>query len=105
MSARIDSMSPTREPPLHSQHPIVPRWVGVVFPLVILAAIGFAVAYGVNTVFLPITVTLTAAAGIGIVAGFTVRWTLGQRAFAMQALATLAAVVVGLLVLGLATRG
>src|SRR5262245_33155905 len=105
MTARIDSMSSTREPSLHSQRPIVPRWVGVVFPLVILSAIGFAVTFAVNTIFLPITVTLTAAAGLGLVAGFTVRWTLGQRAFAMRALAALAALVVGLLVLGLATRG
>lgn len=105
MITRIDSMSSTREPPLSPQRPIVPRWVGVVFPLVILAAIGFAVAYAVNKVFLPVAVTLTAAAGIGLVAGFTVRWTLSQRTFLVRAVAALAALVVGLLVLGLVTRG
>lgn len=98
-------MAPTRDSPPRPQPPAVPRWVGVVFPMVILAAIGFAVAHSVNRVFLPIAVTLAAALGIGLVAGFTVRWTLAQRGPFVRAIAALAALVVGLLVLGLVTRG
>jgi hypothetical protein len=85
--------------------PYLPYWVGVVFPVVIVAAIGFAYIFVINTTFQPVAVTLAATAGMGMVAGFTVRKALPRRAWIVKGAITLAALMVGLLMLGLITSG
>jgi hypothetical protein len=66
---------------------------------------GFAIVHGVNRTVFPIALSLAATAGLGLLSGFVVRWTLPSRASLRRMLASLAALTVGLLTLGLMTRG
>lgn len=102
MTTQANPMSATNEPP---PQPRLPYWLGIIFPLVISASICFAVTYVLNRLILPIVVTLAATAGIGLIAGFAVRQTLRNRARIIQGATALAALIIGLLMLGLMTNG
>src|SRR3990172_6426786 len=104
MITRVDAMA-TVEPPLRPRRPILPRWLGVVFPVVILPAMGFAVPHPVTRMILPSALALATSAGIGMIAGFAARRALRKRASLVRGVATLAALIVGLLLLGLMTDG
>ncbi len=102
MTTQANPMSATNEPP---SRPRLPYWLGIIFPLVISASICFAVTFVLNRLILPIVVTLAATAGIGLIAGFAVRQTLRNRARLIQGATALAALIIGLLMLGLMTNG
>jgi hypothetical protein len=92
-------------PPPSPRRPILPRWVGLLFPVVLLAAVGAWLAYSVNQTILPFVLALAFSAGLGLLSGFSARWILRGRPFLVRAPAALAAVTVGLLLLGLLTNG
>ena len=83
----------------------LPRWPGVVFPAVMVAALAFAVVYLANRSILPPALAYAIAAGLGLVSGFAARWTLRHRASLVRGLAAVAALTIGLLLLGLITQG
>ena len=105
MTARATAMPTTRETPRPPHRAILPRWPGVVFAIVILAAIGFAIAHRVNRMILPAALMLATTAGLGLISGFAVRRALRHRARLLQTLASFVALSVGLLTLGLITQG
>jgi len=96
---------PNVAPPPRPNRPIVPRWIGVMFPSVILAAIVFGIAYVVNITIVPFVLALAVSAGLGFLSGFTARWALRHRHVVVRILAALAGLTIGLLLLGLMTLG
>ncbi len=107
MVARAGTMSTTPPPPASSpsRRPVLPRWVGAVFPIILLAAVGFWQAYVINRTIVPFALALAVSAGLGALAGFTARWALRGRNFVVRILTAWAALTVGLLLLGLLTAG
>jgi hypothetical protein len=83
----------------------VPRWVGVVFPVVVGAGVIFAGVYAADRSSLPLAVALAATSGLGLASGLVVRWSMPDRPGLMRWLVALAASLVGLLTLGLLTGG
>jgi hypothetical protein len=96
---------PAAASPPRSPHPVVPRWIGVVFPATIASAIVFGIAYVVNVTFVPFVVALTASAGLGLTSGFATRWSLKHRHLLVRLSAAIIGLTVGLLLLGLITLG
>lgn len=105
MTVPVDIMPTTHIPTLQARRVILPRWLGIVFPVVIVAAMGFAGVHRLNRVILPLALSLATTTGLGLVAGFIVRWTMRERPGVMRGLTSLAALTVGLLTLGLITQG
>lgn len=102
---RVEAMPATPTTPTRARRARLPRWLGVVFPVVILAALGFAFVQATNRTIVPLALSLALTTGLGLASGFVTRWTLRNQGGWVRASASLAAVVVGLLMLGLATRG
>lgn len=105
MSAHANAMPTVSNSSLRPHRPLLPRWLGVVFPIVILASIGFAVAYVMNRTLVPFVVALATAVGLGLISGFTARLALRNRDDVVRGLVALAALAVGLLMLGMMTLG
>ena len=105
MAARMDRIPTTPPRPRQTHRPILPRWVGALFPIVLLAAVGAWIAYSVNRTIVPFALALAASAGLGLLAGFSARWALRHRPALVRTLAAMAAVTVGLHLLGLMTTG
>ncbi len=84
---------------------VLPRWIGVVFPFVFIAASSFAAAHMINHTIQSWALSLGTTAGTGLVSGFAARWSLPRRADFRRLLAALVALTVGLLLLGLLTLG
>jgi len=84
---------------------LIPRWVGVVFPVAFLGAAGILVLHDVNRVWLPITLTIGAAAGLGLLAGFAARWAVPNRSTTVRWLVALGGLTVGLLAASLFSYG
>ena len=83
----------------------LPRWVGVVFPVVLLGGAGILLLQGANRVWLPVTVTIGAAAALGLAAGFAVRWSVHIRSDFVRWTIALGSLTVGLLTAGLFSQG
>jgi len=88
-----------------SRKRILPRWVGVVFPVALLGAAGILVLQVNNRVWLPITVTMGAAAGLGLLVGFAARWALPNRSTTVRWLVALGGLTIGLLTASLFSYG
>ncbi len=84
---------------------LLPRWVGVVFPVVVGVGVIFAGVYAADRSSLPLAVALAATSGLGLAAGLVVRWSMPDRPSALRALVALAASLIGLLTVGLLTGG
>jgi len=99
-------MTDTRGPPSTTeQKRIAPRWVGVVFPIALLGAAAILALQAANRVWLPITVTVGAAAGLGLVAGFSARWSVRSRSHVIQWSVAMGGLTVGLLAASLFSNG
>lgn len=83
----------------------MPRWLGDIFPFVLMVGWAFAEVQRVNRTILPDALALAAAAGLGLTSGLASRWSLRGRAVLLAVLVMLASQVVGLLLLGLLTDG
>lgn len=77
----------------------------IVLPSVILTAIGFTIALRFNQMLQPVAITAAAAAAIGVVAGFTTRWSLQNRSGLLRHITAWSMTVSGLIVLGLISQG
>ncbi len=84
---------------------LLPRWVGVVFPVALLGAAGILVLQVNNRVWLPITVTIGAAAGLGLLVGFAARWAVPNRSRTVRWLVAMGGLTVGLLTASLFSYG
>ncbi len=104
---RVDGMTTTNPstgtPPGRKR--LLPRWVGVVFPVALLGAEGIIALHVVNRVWLPVTLTIGGAAGLGLLAGFTARWAVPNRSRTTRWLVALGGLTVGLLAASLFSYG
>jgi hypothetical protein len=99
-------MTDTNEVEIRSpSKPRLPRWVGVVFPLALVGGVAIIALQGANRVWLPITVTIGAAAALGLAAGFAVRWSVHGRSDFVRWTIALGSLTVGLLTAGLFSQG
>jgi len=83
----------------------IPRWVGVVFPVVGFGAVGVAYMATVNRSWLPWVAALGGAAALGLLAGFAARWSLRSRSSLARGAVAVGAAIVGLLIASLASGG
>jgi hypothetical protein len=83
----------------------LPRWVGVVFPIVVGVGVIFAGVYAADRSSLPLAVALAATAGVGLASGAAVRWAMPDRLTLLRGLVAVGASLVGLLTVGLFTSG
>lgn len=105
MSAQAMAMPTPSDTLLSSHKARLPRWPIVLFPIVMAAATGFFMVHTMNHTILPFALRLATTAGLGLIAGFASRRTLRDRRGIIRWLVALAALAVGLLLLGLLTRG
>jgi hypothetical protein len=73
--------------------------------IAILAAVSFAVVYLVNRTIVPAVLSVAAVIGVGLISGFAARWMLRPHTGLLRITTALATLVIGLLLLGLMTRG
>jgi Prokaryotic RING finger family 1 len=99
----VPESRPEMRPP--NRQGFLPRWVGVVFPVVVGAGVIFAGVYAADRSTLPLAVALAATSGVGLAAGLVVRWSMPDRPGALRWLVALAASLIGLLTVGLLTNG
>lgn len=109
MAAWVDVMEPgTESPILPLGRRTVFQALKFIMPMVILAAAALALMHRVNQVnqtMHPIVLTFATAASMGVVSGISTRWALRQRAWLARVVVAIAAVVIGLEILGLLTFG
>ena len=98
-SSQPADLSPRR------RSPRLPRWLGVVFPLAVLTALGMAYTAAVNRTLHPTAVQAGGATAIGLAAGALTRRSASGRSLILQWWIALAAATVGLLLAGLITGG
>ncbi len=102
-------MTPPREAgaPAHRRSPSsrLPRWAGVVFPAGVAASIAFVLVDRVNQTLVPSVVQAASVAGLGVILGFTTRWSARGRSATVQWWIAMGAITVGLLVAGMASGG
>src|SRR3990172_51613 len=104
MAARMSAMTSPTDPRPRS-HSNLPQRVGLVFTIAILAAVSFAVVYLVNRTIVPAVLSVAAVIGVGLISGFAARWMLRPHTGLLRITTALATLVIGLLLLGLMTRG
>jgi hypothetical protein len=80
---------------------LVPRWVGVMFPLAILGGVGLVVLQAVNRTWLPFVVVLAGSAGLGLLMGLIGRRSLRHRPRLVRWAVAVGGLTVGLLVAGI----
>ena len=103
LAMTVPESRPEMRPP--SRQGFLPRWVGVVFPVVVGAGVVFAGVYAADRSSLPLAVALAATSGVGLAAGLVVRWSMPDRPGAFRWLVAVAASLIGLLTVGLLTNG
>jgi ribosomal protein L37AE/L43A len=79
--------------------------LGLVFLSTLVVAASFALIYKVNATILPLALTVTSAAGLGLASGFAARWILRSHTGLLRGLVALTALIFGLSLLGLITLG
>ncbi len=104
MAARAHAMTSPTDPRPRSHGNLLQR-VGLAFMIAILAAVSFAVVYLVNRTIVPGVLSVVAVIGVGLVSGFAARWMLRPHTALLRMTTALATLVIGLLLLGLMTRG
>jgi Prokaryotic RING finger family 1 len=103
LAMTVPDPRPEMRPP--SREGFLPRWVGVVFPVVVGAGVVFAGVYAADRSSLPLAVALAATSGVGLAAGLVVRWSMPDRPGVLRWLVALAASLIGLMTVGLLTNG
>lgn len=100
----ISLTTPPAPPPLR-RSPRLPRWLGIIFPLVVLTALGMTYAAAVNRTLHPAAVQAGGAAALGLAAGALTRRSAAGRPLAIQWWIAAAAATLGLLLAGLLSGG
>lgn len=106
MAARVETMSLTpRASPLSANRSAL-RGVGAVFGVsLMVAGMGGALLWQHNLGIVPAVLTLTIALGLGLIVGLASRHLLRGRIAGLRMSAAWAGVIVGLILLGIVTRG
>lgn len=79
--------------------------IKLILPTVLLVAVMFWFLRRANQTLFPLALDFATAAGVGLAAGLSTRWSLKGRAGLLHILVAVAVMISGLIILGLATAG